>query len=453
MARGSEVVTVFIREADAAFDERNWGRGVARAERAVRAARLIGDALLIVRALYCEARGLWNLDRGAAVVRYTEILALAEAPDTRDKLDNASAAWYVAYAYCLLVDALLTQTSTPYTKLLDVLDVGEQWRSAAGRHEWRATFLYTRARVHGELGDYQEAYDLTREAIDAWSPGTPGRQISAIQYLAGWYLRELGRRSEARSHFGTVLDDQSANDEDRALAQRGFALCALDDRQRNDALRHAKAALQLAEASNQPGTILNCMDTLVKAHRAAGDPDEAWRVACDSLGRARRDGHVKQLYFAEFRVIEVALDRGDKSAARRLLKDLREHAGEFDRAEGGTRRSRAITALYRRLGDTPTPALPAMRILLYPLVHPPLSAVDSLSGNRSPTTRYANAFATKTATTQRCRVHGRSAQGSVSFSYCPFLARNISQSPTVSVISAKPAVCSRVRNAVGSTGL
>ena len=38
-------------------------------------------------------------------------------------------------------------------------------------------------------------------------------------------------------------------------------------------------------------------------------------------------------------------------------------------------------------------------------------------------------------------------------SFWPFRARNISVSVTVSVISAKPSVWSRVRNAAGSTGL
>lgn len=356
MERGREVVEAFLREAHDAFNEGDWRSGGTRAEHAVRAARLIGDPFLIVRALYCEHRGLWHVDPGAAIVRFTEILALAEAPDTRDKLDNESAAWYVGWTYCLLVEALTTQTSTSYAKLLDVLDAGEQWRSAAGRHEWRATFLYERARVHGELGDYQRAYDLMREAIDAWSPGVPGRKIRDFRYWAGWYLRELGRRDEARSHFEAVLDDQSAKEGDRARAQRALALCVLDDRQNECALDHAKAALSLAEASNWTRTILDCMDTLVKAHQAAGNLDEAWRVACDCLERARRIGSVRKLYFAEYIAIEVALDRGDKSAARRLLKDLREHASAFDRAAGGTRRSRSIAALYRRLGDTPAPA-------------------------------------------------------------------------------------------------
>ena len=176
---------LLVDEAWAAYGEGRFQQAVAAASRAVQAAEVMDDPVLLVRALNVEASSLQLMgDTTAALARYTRILGLAEDSSTRGRLDEPMAAWTVASAYSNWVDAAQYVPGIGVRDLFGVLDAAERWLAVTGHRDWRAGVLLQRALVHNRLGEMDAAVAAAQEALalETQHPDAPGYTLNAYRY-------------------------------------------------------------------------------------------------------------------------------------------------------------------------------------------------------------------------------------------------------------------------------
>ena len=82
-----------------------------------------------------------------------------------------------------------------------------------------------------------------------------------------------------------------------------------------------------------------------------GDLEAAWQAATRYLEAAGRVGGHHRPYYAARTAVDIALDRSDLPAAKRLLGELHEHAAALDAATGTTRYTGETARCHQRLAD------------------------------------------------------------------------------------------------------
>jgi tetratricopeptide (TPR) repeat protein len=329
---------------------------VSIAGRAAQTAEELDDPGRLARALAAEADALMKSgEHLAAMALYIRVMALAEDPDTRYRLDNPHdpkdlrPAQAVARAHMNWVACARFMTDIPYHELFAVLDDAENWLAETGHRDWRATVLLERAKIHHRLGNTKAAVDTAEEALAAYRHGTPGYPLAAYRITCGDTLRAAGEHAEARSCYQDIFDDPSpgTSPDDWAHAHEGLARCALAVGDPGTARRHAATAVTRAEDLGDDA-LCAALDALVEACRATPNPDldAAWQAATRQLEAARRVGGHLRPYYAIRAAIDVAVDRCDLHTARSLLTDLDRHTAAMDEATGDT--AYTIDAAKRR---------------------------------------------------------------------------------------------------------
>jgi tetratricopeptide (TPR) repeat protein len=319
----------------------------------VEAAGQLDDPVLLVRALEAEASALQLMgDDAAALARYTRILGLAEDPASSGRLDHPLAAEAVADAYWSWVACARFVTGIPVQELYRVLDAAERWLAATGHRDWRAGILNERALTHRRLGKLDAAVAAAEEALalKIQYPDAPGYTLNGLRYQLGDILREAGRAAEAAPHYQAVLADPAATPWGRRVAHQGLAWCALAAGDPAAARREAHTAVLLAEPLGDDA-LCNSLHVLAEACRADGDLDAAWQAATRYLEAAARIGGHNRPYYAARTAVDIALDRSDLAAARRLLGELDEHAVALDATTGNTTRTGDTARRHQRLAD------------------------------------------------------------------------------------------------------
>ncbi len=335
---GAWAAGLLVDEAWAAYSEGRYQQALAAAGRAVEAAGQLDDPVLLVRALQVQAATLRLMgDYAAALARYTRIMGLAEDPATSGRLDDSRAAKAAADAYPSWVEAARYVTGIPVRELFGVLDAADRWLTTTGHRDWRANILLERALVHNWLGETEAAVAAAEEALAVaiQHPDAPGFTLNAFRYQLGYILREAGRAAQAAPHYQAVLDDPDATSWQRSNAHGGLAQCALAAGDSGTARREARTAVLLAEPLGD-NALCTSLDALAEACRADGDLDAAWQAATRYLEAAGRVGGHNRPYFAVRKAVDVALDRADLAAARRLLDELDEHAAALEADTGRT---------------------------------------------------------------------------------------------------------------------
>jgi tetratricopeptide (TPR) repeat protein len=323
------------------------------ASRAVEAAEHFDDLVLLVRALVIEA-DILNLtgDAAAALSRYTRILGLGQDPASAHRLDDPRADESVARAHWSWVAAARYLTSIPLRDLFGVLDAGERWLAATGHLDWRAAILSERAALHSRLGEYDAAVAAAQEALqqDIRHPEAPGYSLLSYYYDLGDHLFDAGRAEEARQQYLTVLGHPDCDPWSRCRAHLGLAECALAASDLATARREARAAVQIGEPLGDDERCKS-LHVLVKACRAAGDLDTAWKATTTWLEAAARIGDHYRPYQAVSSAADLALDRADIAAAHRLLEELAPHARAMDTTTGTSEHADAAARLRQRLAE------------------------------------------------------------------------------------------------------
>jgi tetratricopeptide (TPR) repeat protein len=348
---GARAAGLLVEEAWAAHGEGRYRQAVAAASRAVEAARQLDDPVLLVRALSVEAGSLRMMgDHGAALARYTRILGLAEDPASSGRLDHPHAAEAVARAYWNWVASARFMTGIPWRELSGVLDAAERWLAATGHRDWRAAILSERAMLHERLGDLDAAVAAAEEALAVATqhPEAPGHTLGAYRFQLGHILCRAGRAAEAAPQYQAILADPAAGAFERSAAHEGLARCALAAGDAAAARREARAAVQLAEPLGD-GAVCTSLDALAEACRAGGDLDAAWQAATRRLEAAARVGGHYRPYYAARTAVDIALDRADLDAARRLLGELDQHAEAMDATAGASTYTSETAQRHQRL--------------------------------------------------------------------------------------------------------
>jgi tetratricopeptide (TPR) repeat protein len=354
---GAQAAGLLIDEAWGNHDEGRYQAAVAAASRAVEAARLLDDPVLLVRALEVEASALLMMgDYQASLAGYTRILGLAEDPATSGRLDDPQAAEVVAAAHWNWVQCARFVTGIPVRELFRVLDAAERWLAAAGRRDWRAAVLYQRAHTHRWLGEDDAAVAAAEEALAVATqhPDAPGYTLGSYRSSLGHTLRDAGRAAEAVPHYRAILADP-AGPHERSAAHEGLAQCALAAGDPKTARREAGTAVLLAESLGDDALCL-ALGALAEACQADGDLEAAWQVASRYLGAARRvGGHYRPFYAAQM-AVDIALDRGDLTEAERLLMEMEEHAAALDASTGNTMMTDEVAQRRQWLADAERPS-------------------------------------------------------------------------------------------------
>ena len=350
---GAWAAGLLVDQAWAAYQDDRYQQALAAAGRAIEAAGQLDDTVLLVRALRIEASTLQLMgDHPAALARYTRIMGLAEDPATSGRLDDPAAAQAVADTYWSWVNSARRVTGIPVRELFRVLDAGDWWLTATGHRDWRASILNERALVHRMLGEIDAAVAAAEEALAAavQHPDAPGYSLSAHRYQLGDVLCEAGRAAQAAPHYQAILDDPDATSWDRRVAHQGLARCALAVGDPATARREARTAVLLAEPLGD-NALCASLDVLAEACRAGGDLEAAWQAATRYLEAAGRIGGHNQPYYAARAAVDIALDRSDLPAAKRLLGELDEHAAALNAATGTTRYTGETARRHQRLAD------------------------------------------------------------------------------------------------------
>jgi tetratricopeptide (TPR) repeat protein len=353
---GAWAAGLLVDEAWAAHREGHYRHAAAAAGRAVEAGEQLDDPVLLVRALSAEASALRQMgDHTAALARYTRILGLAEDPATAGRLDHPSAARAVAEAHWGWVVSARFLTGIPLRELFGVLDAADRWLAATGHKDWRAAILSERASVYQSLGEMDAAIAAAEEALalKIQHPDAPGYTLGTYRYLLGDILREAGRAAEAAPHYHAILDTPAASPWERRAAHKGLAWCALDADDAVTGRREARTALSLAESLGD-NALCTSLEVLAAACRADGDLDAAWQAATRRLEAAGRIGGHHRPYYAAREAVDIALDRADLAAAKRLLGELDEHAAALDATTGTTTRTSQNARRHQRLAELET---------------------------------------------------------------------------------------------------
>jgi tetratricopeptide (TPR) repeat protein len=353
-ARAAELL---IDEAWRNHEEDRYQAAVAAASRAVEAARLLDDPVLLVRALWVEASALQMTgDYQAALAGFTRILGLAEDPATSGRLDDPQAARAVASAHWNWVESARFVTGIPVRELFRVLDAAERWLAAAGHRDWRAAVLCQRAETHQWLGEDDAAVAAAEEAlaVAVQHPDAPGYSLGTYRLSLGDNLRDAGRAAEAVPQYQAVLADPGTSPWNRSTAHEGLAWCALAADEPETARREADLAVLLSEPLGD-NALCASFGVLAAACLAGKDLEAAQQAAVRLLEAARRSGGHYLKYHAARTAVDVALDRGDLTAAERLLLEMEEHAAALDASAGDTTMTDEAAQLRRRLGDMARP--------------------------------------------------------------------------------------------------
>jgi hypothetical protein len=342
----ARAVQTLIRHANDLTRADRYGPALAAAERAVQAAERLDDPALLVQALDAEADPLWTRgEYGAALARYTRILAIAEDTGSRDRLDQPDALKAVARAYSNWVACALHTGGIRVRELFGVLDAGERYLRSIGRMQWRAGLLLERAGLYDQLGEHDAAVAAGREALAAYQPDGV-YSLAGHRRQLGHFLRRAGRADEAEPLYQAALDDPDTAPYERWSALYGLAWCALDRGDTPAGRRHATAAVREAEPLGDDA-LSYALAALIQACRDAGDLDTAAAAATRKLEVARRLGGHSNLYYALDWAVAVALERGERDTATELLNELDEHAAALD-ADTGTSTTAEAAAWYRR---------------------------------------------------------------------------------------------------------
>jgi len=350
---GAWAAGLLVSQAWAAYQEGRHQEALAAADRAIKAGEQEDDPVLLVRALRIQAYTLKAIgDHPAALARSTKVMALAEDPATGGRLDDPLAAEAVADAYWGWVEAALFAGGMPVRELFRVLEAGDRWLTATGHRDWRASLLLERALVHRWLGEDEAAVAAAEEALALvlQHPDAPGFRLNSFRFQLGDILRDAGRDAEAVPHYQAILDDPDAVRWDRRVAHQGLAWCALAAGDPGTGRREARTAVQLAEPLGDEA-LCNSLDALAEACRADGDLEAAWQAATRHLEAAGRIGRHRRPYYAARMAVDVALDRADLPAARRLLEELDEHAAALDADTGTTIYTRETAQRRQRLTE------------------------------------------------------------------------------------------------------
>jgi len=351
MTGGARAVQVLIDEAWTAHGEDRYARAADAGGRAVQVAEALDDPGLLVRALVAEAAPLMMLgDNAAALVRYTRVLGLANDPGQADALSGPQTARAIARAYLNWVTCARFLTGIGWRDLFGVLDAADRWVTATGHRDWRCGILLQRAMLHHRLGERDAAVAAGQEALAVYSPDAAGFTLGTYRSQLGDFLRAAGRHDEARPLYQAILDDPDTGSYERKLAHQGLAWCALDSGDPAAARRHAEAGVRLGEPLGDD-VLCPALEVLVAACRATSDLEGAWQAATRHLDAAVRVGGHLRPYFAIRGVVDVALDRGDLPAARRLLADLDTHAAALDTTATGTTYTDETTRRHQRLAE------------------------------------------------------------------------------------------------------
>jgi len=350
---GAWAAGLLVDQAWDAHVECRYEEAVAAATRAVEAAEQLDDPVLLVRALSVEAVSLSA--RGnypAALTRETRILGLSRDPATRGRLDDPRVTEAVARAHWEWVEYARFTGGIPVRELFEVLDAAERWLVATGHRDWRAAILMQRALVHNELDEKEAAITAAQEALAVrlQHPHAAGPSLASYRYILGDILHEAGRTAEAAPHYQAILDDSATGPWSRRVAHKGLAWCALDAGDLAAARREARTAVLLAESLGD-GALCTSLEALAAACRAAGDLEAAWQAATRYLEAAGRIGGHYRPYEAVRTAADIALDRGDLAATRRLLAELDEHAAALDVSAGTTTRTREAAQRHQRLTE------------------------------------------------------------------------------------------------------
>ena len=331
---------------------------VAAAARAAEVARLLDDLVLLVRALHVEADSLILLgDSAAALARFTQILGLAEDPATRGRLEDPQAVRAVAAAHWGWTESARYVPGIPVRELFRVLDAAERWLAFTGHRDWRAAVLWQRAGIHRSLGEMDAAIATAEEALAValTYPNAPGYRLSAYRYGLADILRDSGRAADAVPHYQAILAGSGASSWDRRVAHKGLAWCALKAGDPETGRREAHLAVSLAEPLGD-GALCSTLEVMAEVCRAAGDLDAAWQTATRFLEVAGRIGGHTSPFYATRTAVDVALDRADFPAARRLLGEMDECAAALDASTGNPIWTTETARRRRRLADASAPA-------------------------------------------------------------------------------------------------
>jgi tetratricopeptide (TPR) repeat protein len=350
---GTRAAGLLIDQAWAAYYEGRYQQALAAAGRAVEAAGQLDDPALLVRALWIQASTLrLTGDFAAALVRYTRIMGLAEDPAAGSRLDDPKVAEAVADTYWSWTEAARFAGGIPVRELFQVLEAGDRWLTATGHRDWCASILLQRAAVHHALGETEAAVAAAGEALAAKIPypNAPGCTLNGVRYQLGDILRAAGRPADAAPHYQAILDDPDATSWQRCIAHRGLAWCALAAEDAGTARGEARTAVLLAEPLGDKA-LSTGLEVLAAACRADADLEAAWQAAARYLETAGRIGGHYDPYYAARTAADVALDRGDLTAARRLVEELSEHAAALDADIGSTAYANETARRRRRLID------------------------------------------------------------------------------------------------------
>jgi tetratricopeptide (TPR) repeat protein len=346
----TRAVELLIEQAWADYAGGRYGSAVKAAGRTVQAADQAADPNLQVQALAVEASVLRAQgDSAAALVRYTRMLGMADDPATTARLD-AQGIWAVGNAYLFWAESAQFAGGIPVRRLFAVLDAAERWLTAVGHRDWRAGVLHQRAAIHRQLSEWDPAVANAQEALAVHVPGSPGPTLSSHRYQLGDILRDAGRAAEAEPLYRAILDDPGAVANERRVAWQGLAYCALANDDPAAAVRHAAAAVEIADTLGDEALTTTLL-ALVAALRAGGDLDSARQAATRNIEVARRIGTHYRLFYALRDAVDVALDRADPDAARPLLDELDEHATALDHDNGGDAYTRDTANRRRRLTE------------------------------------------------------------------------------------------------------
>jgi tetratricopeptide (TPR) repeat protein len=342
-----------VDQAWAAYREGRFQQVLAAAGRAVEAAGQLDDPALLVRALSVQATALrLTGDYVAALARYTKIMALAEDPAISGRLDDPDAAEAVADAYWGWVEAAEFVTGIPVRELFTALDVADRRLTATGHRDWRAGILMQRAWVHRRLGETEAAVAAAEEALAVrlQYPDAPGSTLNNVRCALGDILQSAGRVAEAAPYYQAILDDPDAIPWDRRRAHQGLAWCAVAAGDPGTARREARTAVLLAEPH---GDVALCTShaVLAEACRDDGDLEAAWQAATRYLEAAGRIGGHYWPYGAAESAVDIALERADLAAARRLIGEMEDHASALDADTSVTYYTSATTQRRQRLND------------------------------------------------------------------------------------------------------
>lgn len=332
------------------YADSRFRAGLAQVERAVEAAEKLGNASLLLDALYLRATALaLTGDYEAAIAIYSRIVGMAEDTAVIAVLEESSLG-AVIMAHALLVSSAFYAEGVTMRDLFDVLDAADHRLVVIGHRDWRSAILLERSRIHAELEEWDAALALAEEALVAYRVDLPRYDPAAYRYHLSRYLREVGRTVEAEEHCLAILNDRDTSPYSRRFAFAELTYCALARNKPKAALKHAKAGVEIAEFLGDRD-MLRSLSPLIAAHRALKNYDDAWLAVGRSLELAERLGGHRKLFNALLDAADVALDRRDFASARTFIDQLGPHAAALDIDTATTNRARKVGERRRRLEE------------------------------------------------------------------------------------------------------